>query len=408
MQRIFTLNGKRVLFGLFCLLAAAAAGRWALMGRDGAVPEEALRTAVENCLEDIRAKYAPDPRTAVFQIAWDVHGSTVEVHGKVTEETVHEALTANLRTVPGVRQVRNRVAKLPLLPDKDKTAGIVTTTVTNLYRDPDAAGEMVTQAVLGDVLTLLDKEGGLYLVRMDNNYLGWVLAGDVRVVSEAEKEEYLRHLNRSVVSTLAPMYQSPDVNSPVVINAVAPARLTAGNGTGDWLPVSLPDGKRVWVLKRHVQETVPLRPAAAEEMIPGDRGEIVAAAVRFAGIPYFWGGTTPLGIDCSGFTQMIYRLCGIVLPRDADQQFTAGAAVEKNALQAGDLVFFAAAGSSGGKVKPTHVGIYLGGDEYIHASTGEGAVAVSPLSRNDPACNPGAKTILIGARRILSGTENLH
>ncbi len=87
--------------------------------------------------------------------------------------------------------------------------------------------------------------------------------------------------------------------------------------------------------------------------------DVVAAARAFLDVPYRWGGTSARGVDCSGFVQLAYRLCGIVLARDADQQATQGRPV-KGAPRAGDLVFFG---------EPIdHVGLALDATRMVHAT----------------------------------------
>lgn len=92
--------------------------------------------------------------------------------------------------------------------------------------------------------------------------------------------------------------------------------------------------------------------------------ELVRTASRFIGTPYRWGGTSARsGFDCSGLTMTVYRLNGLELPRSARAQFGAGTPVSRSAVRKGDLVFFAT--GRGGRV--SHVGIYTGGGEFIHA-----------------------------------------
>jgi len=107
--------------------------------------------------------------------------------------------------------------------------------------------------------------------------------------------------------------------------------------------------------------------AVAKARVKGEtylRGEIVKTSRTFLGVPYLWGGTNAEeGFDCSGLTMTVYRLNGLDLPRTSVQQFEAGEAVDREELQRGDLVFFATAGGR----KVSHVGIYIGGDRFIHA-----------------------------------------
>lgn len=102
-------------------------------------------------------------------------------------------------------------------------------------------------------------------------------------------------------------------------------------------------------------------PINAQEGTDRVRGEIVRTARSFIGVPYLWGGNTQDGLDCSGFTMAVYRLNGLNLPRTSREQFEAGRFVGRAELREGDLVFFNTAG------KVTHVGVYIGGDQFIHA-----------------------------------------
>ena len=94
------------------------------------------------------------------------------------------------------------------------------------------------------------------------------------------------------------------------------------------------------------------------------RTELVKTAKRFLGVPYRWGGSTVKdGFDCSGLTMVAYRLNGLNLPRVSRNQFRAGKAVSEAKLSPGDLVFFATKGGQ----RVTHVGMYVGNGEFIHA-----------------------------------------
>jgi hypothetical protein len=94
------------------------------------------------------------------------------------------------------------------------------------------------------------------------------------------------------------------------------------------------------------------------------RDEIVTAARSFIGVPYRWGGASPEhGFDCSGFSMAVYHLNGLNLPRSSEAQWEAGSPVNRGRLSRGDLVFF----STGGAKKISHVGIYVGGEKFIHA-----------------------------------------
>jgi len=116
---------------------------------------------------------------------------------------------------------------------------------------------------------------------------------------------------------------------------------------------------------------------------------VTHTALRYIGVPYVWGGTSFGGVDCSGFVYAVFEHNGIDLPRTADSQFEVGRPVMARDLQPGDLVFFQtyAAGAS-------HVGIYLGGGRFVHASASNG-VRIDDLSMDYYASR------YIGARRLI-------
>ncbi|MEK4530574.1 C40 family peptidase [Solibacillus sp. FSL K6-1554] len=100
--------------------------------------------------------------------------------------------------------------------------------------------------------------------------------------------------------------------------------------------------------------------------------ELTATASKYIGVPYVYGGTTASGLDCSGFTQLVFKQLGFDLNRTAASQYKQGSAVSKSDLQPGDLVFF----NTTGKVA-SHVGISLGGNKFVHAGTSTGVTEAS-------------------------------
>ncbi|MBP3401283.1 MAG: C40 family peptidase [Selenomonadales bacterium] len=116
---------------------------------------------------------------------------------------------------------------------------------------------------------------------------------------------------------------------------------------------------------------------------------LVQTSFEYIGVPYVFGGTTPVGFDCSGYVQYVFAKAGIRLPRVAGDQFSMGKAVSSKNLRVGDLVFFTTY-----KPGASHVGIYLGNNEFINASSSSG---VSVASLNNKYWAPR----YIGARRVL-------
>lgn len=131
----------------------------------------------------------------------------------------------------------------------------------------------------------------------------------------------------------------------------------------------------------------------ADEVQNAGKGqEIVDYALQFLGYRYVYGGSSPNGFDCSGFTSYIYKQFGYSLNRTASDQLSNGVAVSRGELQPGDLVMFKKGGSS----RPaSHVGIYIGNNQFVHASTSKVGVIISRMS------DAYYTTGFVGGRRVV-------
>ena len=176
------------------------------------------------------------------------------------------------------------------------------------------------------------------------------------------------------------------------------AVLTVTGIEGSWFAVSY-NGVSGYVASQYVlicspstadtsaPETPEETPAETPDETPADNpaatvsgSEIVSLAQQYLGVPYVYGGSSPSGFDCSGFTMYIFAQVGVKLPHGATSQLSYGASVSRSELQPGDLVFFQDYGAVA-----SHVGIYIGGDQFIHASSSSGnsrCVTVSSLAES--------------------------
>ena len=130
---------------------------------------------------------------------------------------------------------------------------------------------------------------------------------------------------------------------------------------------------------------------AAAASAAGKGSEIAQFAQQYVGYPYVYGGSSPSGFDCSGFVTYVCKHFGYSVNRTASAQMDNGTAVSKSQLQPGDLVFFNNGNSS---KRATHVGIYIGGNQFVHASTPTVGVIVSDMD------SAYYGTGFVGARRL--------
>ncbi|MFA5505168.1 MAG: NlpC/P60 family protein [Vulcanimicrobiota bacterium] len=243
-------------------------------------------------------------------------------------------------------------------------AATVATGVAPIFAQPSEGSEQVTQVLYGDEISVLDRQGEWLKVvvpaqyRTPQGYPGWVRAKFL----SPHSENYPQRMVTVAYPTVS-LRTGPSVDAPVVERVYLASRLPVASEKtleGEkWYGIAREDGP-LWVRATQVTQEKPLQ--------PGQGARLVDLARKFEGTPYLWGGMTSKGIDCSGFMYTIYRTHGITLPRDADQQFEVGLAVEKNELMPGDMVFFGQPGDI------THVGMYAGDGRFVHASGGSGVI----------------------------------
>lgn len=263
---------------------------------------------------------------------------------------------------------------------------IVVVPVANMYSGPSDQSDVVSQAIYGSNVTLLTARGEWCRIQTADHYRGWVPSRQLRLVQSGDGYATDGVIVR-VDSLFANLYREPDVtrHKPVITIPFESHLVVIPDEGGDdtktitsqkakqgtkaetkkdakkishdgWLQVRLPDKRSAWIQSSDV--VMDLKPLSIPESIE--------LARRFLGIPYLWGGTSSFGFDCSGFTQMLMRSRGVNIPRDADKQaaWSGVIAVDRAALQPGDLLFF---GSSPRSID--HTGMYIGDGQFIHDAT---------------------------------------
>ena len=163
---------------------------------------------------------------------------------------------------------------------------------------------------------------------------------------------------------------------------------------GRFLACMLPSGRTGWIQKGDVADF-----AVRTASLKPDGSSIVETAMHFLGVPYMWGGTSIKEADCSGLVLCVYFMNGILLPRNTSQQVRAGVPVELDSLEPGDLLFFGTPATDDKPERVNHVGIYIGGGRFIHASQ---LVRISSLDPSEPDYYERKP---LRARRILGHTD---
>lgn len=250
--------------------------------------------------------------------------------------------------------------------------GKVCVGVADLRATPDESAERVDQAHFGERLTVLGGRAGWVYVQGEDHYFGWIRSGDLVQLTTVVSGPHI------VTALFADVHERPDASSAVLTRVPVGTEIHPSGSRewkdGDWtreLPVTQHDG---WIefgplpTARSGTGFIAVRDVTSvldlPHRTPSGR-ELIETARAFLGTPYLWGGTSGDGIDCSGFVQQVYRLNGVGLDRDADQQALEGRPVD--APIPGDLLFFGTPGV-------THVALSLGGDDFIHAPMRGGAV----------------------------------
>ena len=246
--------------------------------------------------------------------------------------------------------------------------GVVSLASLDLRRRPDHRSELRSQLLMGETLRILDSALGERWWRVENRadaYVGWVRSWGVVTAGAGRVANWRRRATARVVVSHLELWETPGRGaavSPLFWNG----RVIPRRRRGRAIEVELPDGRLGWGLASGFG-TARSRPRLADRL----RGLL--------GIPYLWGGRTPLGFDCSGFVQQLLAEQGIAVPRDADQQHRACRPVGVERLREGDLIFFGDPGRPRG-----HVGIALGGGYFAHV---RGRVRINSLDAGNPLCD---------------------
>jgi cell wall-associated NlpC family hydrolase len=305
---------------------------------------------IRAALVDVAQAYR-DTRTRYCQVeASELAGEWCGLTGTVLDEATLTAVTHTLATqFPTITFDKSGVQILRQSQPKLLT---VSTNLAGVHRQPSRTTERVSEVLNGVVVELLMEQNGWVFVRQMDGYLGWVY----RPYLTESPPPPPTHIVTEPVSLLR---AEPDAEARLVSRVMVGTKVAVTAVSNSWAHLVLAGERDGWVPAAHLRSL-----DALPQDENGRRQQMVEDSAPFIGVQYLWGGCTGQGIDCSGLAQVLHRMVGIDILRDADMQLDAGMPVEPP-FQAGDLLFF---GSDKGHRAITHVAMSLGGWKVIHSS----------------------------------------
>lgn len=266
-----------------------------------------------------------------------------------------------------------------LLFAQKKAYGICMESMVPVRGETADTSEQVTQLLFGDAFKILKSSSDaswIYVENVYDNYQGWIKKEQSR---EVDKTYFNAYLNQS-----HPV--SADFSGKVFVEFALAAdsppaageELQADASASDDKIINIPVGSTLPFYKDGIikigDQVMTYKGKIKDISNKSSKTQLVKVARSYLGTPYLWGGKTPEGVDCSGFSQMVYKINGYKIPRDSYQQAEKGETVPLSKAKAGDLAFFQRKAEGNGKV--VHVGIYLGDGKIIHA---DGQVRINRL-----------------------------
>jgi hypothetical protein len=338
----------------------------------------------------IQKKYVPDLSLEVFRMKLINENDQWILNGETTRPEVKNLVASVADSILGANTYLNKLKVLPDSSLRDSIYGIVRISVANLRDEPRERAQLIDQNIMGQILHLLKKEKGWYLVWTEYHYLGWCTEESFIRTDSAGAAQWQSEATARVNQLFPLVYSQPAESSEPVSDVVLNARLKIESQKDGWSKVILPDNRAGFIRAKFL--SLENFPQKSPEVL---RKDIIATARSMMGLPYLWGGNSSKGNDCSGFTHIVFKSNGIQLPRDSRQQALLGQEIIADEffsnILPGDLFFF------GSTERVSHVGISLGGADYIDQS---GMVQISSLDSTAKNFSPYRKKTLKTIRRV--------
>ncbi len=351
---------------------------------------------IQTLVNLVKEKYAPDKRTALFDVKLESENNQELLRGETNVKEAKNDLISLLNKAD--IKVKDDINILPDSKLGNKIFGLIDISVATLRTHPKQQAELSTQALLGCSIKILKRHRGWYLVQTPDKYIAWTEPSGFVAVDEQQLNEWNSSKKIIFTKEYGFSYSKSSTGSLPVSDLVVGDILKEIGKEGNFVKVEYPDKRTGYVEAKDCEDFntwLDSRKLTAEN--------IINTAKRFLGTPYLWGGTSAKMLDCSGFTRTVFFLNGIYLPRDASQQVNVGIPVNtKNGfgnLKPGDLLFFGKKATATSKEKITHVGIYIGNDEFIHEA---GQVKISSFNKSKKNFSAYRLHQFVRAKRIIT------
>lgn len=265
----------------------------------------------------------------------------------------------------------------------------------NVRSSPDTGSKRLTLVDRWTKVQVLGGQNGWSRVRFSDGKTGWVMSRYLN--ASVAPKQVAKAKSKPKAAQAAKQQPKPTVKQPVKTEQKKAApkpnntdrQETAADEAEKHLAARFPRENRQ--IASTAEEQRDAQPDDGEKPKQvADTHPAVKLAMQYKGKPYRYGGTSSRGFDCSGFTSYIYARLGRKLPHNAAAQSKLGRSVSRSQLKSGDLVFFR---TRGGR-RVSHVGIYIGNNQFVHASSGRGRVRVDTLGSGY------YSNRYIGARRV--------